>query len=224
MNSRSALIAGASGLVGGHCLRFLHDDGTYGKVTALVRRPLPVSHAKLEQIVVDFDQLQSFSRVMKGDDVFCCLGTTRRRSGSQEGYERIDYTYPFELAKISSANGAQQFLIVSSVGANPTSSFAYLRTKGRIEEAIKSLPFRGIHIFRPSMLVGRRGEFRWEDYVVPPLLKLAAIGMVGKFRRYRAIAGETVAFAMVEIAKMNLEGIYVYESDEIQSIYDQRVK
>jgi uncharacterized protein YbjT (DUF2867 family) len=224
MSTRSALIAGASGLIGGQCLRFLLDNAMYGKVTALVRRPLPVSHAKLEQHVVDFDRLKSFSHVIRADDVFCCLGTTRKKSGSREGYEKIDYTYPFEMAKIASGNGARQFLIVSSVGANPLSSVLYLRIKGKVEEAIKNLPFRSVHIFRPSMLVGKRKEFRWEDYVVPPLLKLAGLGMVGKLRKYRAIEGKTVAFSMVEIARMDLEGVYVYESDEIQSIYDQRVK
>ncbi len=223
-NSRSALVVGSSGLVGGFCLQFLLDDVSYNKVIVLVRKRVPLKHAKLEQHVIDFGQLNNFSHLIKSDDVFCCLGTTTKRAGSQAEYEKVDYTYPFELAKIASTNGTGQFLIVTSIGADPASSFFYLRTKGRIEEAINSLSFRTVYIFRPSMLVGRREEFRWQDYLVPPLLKIAALGMVGRWRKYRAIEGKAVAYSMVESAKMNLEGIHVYESDQIQSMYDQGIR
>ncbi len=218
------MIVGASGLVGSFCLQFLLDDTMYNKVIVIIRKPLPLRHEKFEQHVIDFDQLNNFSHLIKSDDVFCCLGTTTRKAGSQAEYEKVDYTYPLELAKIASKNGTQQFLIVTSIGANPASPLFYLRTKGRVEEAIHSLPFRTVHIFRPSMLVGKREEFRWQDYLVPPLLKIAAVGMVGRWRKYRAIEARTVAYSMVEIAKMDLEGVHVYESDQIQSVYDQRIR
>jgi uncharacterized protein YbjT (DUF2867 family) len=186
----------------------------------LVRKTLPIEHAKLVQQVIDFDRLEDYAQLVRGDDVFCCLGTTRKSALSQEAFSKVDCTYPYEIAKIARLNGAEQYLIVSSVGSDPESRFFYYRVKGNAETAIAQLPFVAVHIFRPSMLRGARRVFRWEDYIVSPLMKCLSFAMVGAWRKYRSIYASAVACAMVHIARQGITGVHVYESDQIQSISD----
>jgi len=119
--ARSALVAGASGLVGSHVLRLLLAEPAYERVTALVRRELPQRHPNLVQRVVDFDRLAELGDFPRVDDVFCCLGSTIRRAGSQEAFRRVDFTYVHALARVASRHRAARFLLVSSLGAAPGS-------------------------------------------------------------------------------------------------------
>jgi uncharacterized protein YbjT (DUF2867 family) len=218
MENRRALLVGATGLVGGHVLHYLLDDAAFDKVIVLGRKPLPSISAKLEQHTVNFEHLEQFSSLIMANDVFCCLGTTIKKAGSQAAFERVDFRYPYEVARLAAANGASQYLIVTSLGASVTASLFYSQVKGKVEEAVKALPFPAIHIFRPSMLLGKREEVRWQDLLVPPLMKLVTPLMIGKWKKYRAIEAEVVARAMVMTAKKAIHGKHVYESDEIQAI------
>jgi len=130
------MIAGVTGLVGSHCLRFLLASPEYASVTALVRRSTGIKDPKFHERMVDFDTL---SDLLAADDVFCSLGTTIRKAGSQAEFRKVDFQYPVRLAERTLAGGARQFVVVSSVGANPKSSNFYLRTKGELEEALKQL-------------------------------------------------------------------------------------
>src|SRR5262245_28765250 len=142
MNSKSALLLGASGLVGGYCLRRLLNTVDYARVVLLDRRRLPLApHPRLEQKIVNFESFTpaDFSGC---DDVFCALGTTIRKAGSQEAFRRVDLEYPLAAAKCARAAGAGQFVLCSSVGADAKANNFYLRTKGELEEAISKLGFR----------------------------------------------------------------------------------
>ncbi|MCI0696437.1 oxidoreductase [candidate division KSB1 bacterium] len=220
--AKSALLLGASGLVGGHCLKRLLDDTAYDKVTALVRKPLALHHAKLEQQVVDFSRLQNYAPLVKAHDVFCCLGTTIKKAGSQAAFRQVDFTYPFETAKIAAANGAEQFLIVTSLGANPASRIFYNRVKGEVEAAIAPLAFRAVHIFRPSLLLGERQEFRLGEKLAERVTKIFSFLFVGPLRKYRPIKASVVAAAMIAVAKRNLAGNNIFESDQIQALGSAR--
>jgi uncharacterized protein YbjT (DUF2867 family) len=154
VQTRSALLFGASGLIGGHLLRLLVDDEAYDRVTAPVRKPLSFRHPKLQEHVVDFDHLDGQKDTLQGHDVFCCLGTTIRVAGSQAAFRTVDFTYVVQAASIAAMNGAEQFLLVSSLGADKNSSAFYLRVKGEVEEAASKLSYRAVQIFRPSVLVG----------------------------------------------------------------------
>lgn len=213
---RSALLLGATGLIGGHVLRLLVDNGTYDRVTALVRKPLSVRHPKLETIVIDFDRLDACNEVVRGDDVFCCLGTTIRAAGSQEAFRKVDFDYVQNAASIASSNGSGQFLLVSSLGANKRSGAFYLRVKGEIEEAVSHLPFKTVQIFQPSALLGERQEARVNEKIAGIVLRFISFLLVGRFRRYRAIEAHTVARAMLAAAKQPSPGVMIYESDRIQ--------
>ncbi len=213
--TRTALVAGASGLVGGHLLRLLLEDRDYERVTSLGRRELPLTHKKLAQRVVDFDRLAEVADVPRVHDVFCCLGTTIRKAGSQEAFRKVDYGYPLELARVAVRHRASQFLLVTALGANPGSRIFYNRVKGEVEEAVKRLQFDGIHIFRPSLLVGKRAESRPAERLTVALVPLVSWAFVGPLRAYRPIRADRVARAMVRVAKEAGRGVHVYESRDL---------
>jgi uncharacterized protein YbjT (DUF2867 family) len=215
---RTALLAGATGLVGGHCLELLLHDDAYGQVTVLGRRELGTTHRKLVQRVADFDRLAELGDVPRVEDVFCCLGTTMKQAGSEEAFRRVDFTYVYELARLASRHRAGQFLLVSALGANSQSRVFYNRVKGEVEEAVRKLPFDGVHIFRPSLLLGDRRESRPGERLA--ILAGRALGFVfvGPLGRYRPIAARAVAAAMVRIAKEAARGVHVYESDRIRAL------
>jgi uncharacterized protein YbjT (DUF2867 family) len=222
MNQKSALLLGAGGLVGGYCLQYLLADDAYSQVTIVVRRPLTLTHPKLDQRLVDFERLnETFKDVPDHDDVFCCLGTTMKKAGSKEAFYKVDYRYPVEFGKLSLANGAKQFLLISALGANPTSSVFYNRVKGEVEQAIEHMGFTGCHIFRPSLLLGQREEKRiLEDLGQKAFTWLSAV-MVGPLRKYRAIEAKAVACTMVRIARERRQGNHILESQQIQEDYDK---
>lgn len=215
---RTALLAGATGLVGGHCLDLLLSEQSYSKVVVVGRQKLDRADSKLEQHVVDFDRLDDFASVLKGDDVFCCLGTTIKKAGSQENFRRVDFTYTHEIARIASQNGAGQFLLVSALGANRKSSIFYNRVKGEIEEAVSALSFHGVQIFRPSLLLGERPEFRLGERVAEKTARMFSFLFVGPIAKYRPIHARTVANAMVRIAPRYYGGVNIFESARIEEL------
>jgi len=213
----TALIAGASGLVGSQCLARLLAEPGYERVVALVRRLLPHTDPKLDQRVIEFDRLGAAGvEFPSATDVFCCLGTTMRQAGSQVAFRQVDFTYVVGLAAQSLDHGARQFLLVSSLGANPRSSFFYNRVKGETEAAIAALPFEARQIFRPSILLGERAEHRPGERAGIVALKGAAFLLVGPLRKYRPIAAATVAEAMVRVARRAPRGVNIFESHDIE--------
>ena len=216
--SRTALVAGGSGLVGGLLLRQLLEDADYDRVTALTRRTLALTHKKLVQRVVDFDRLAEVSDFPRVHDVFCCLGTTIKQAGSQEAFRKVDLTYVAELGRMAVRHRASQFLLVTAIGSDPGSRVFYNRVKGDAEEAVRRLQFDGIQIFRPSLLLGARTQNRPAERIAMVLSPLVGWMLVGSLARYRPIKAATVARAMVRIAREARRGTHVYESDTIRRL------
>ena len=214
--SRTALLAGSTGLVGSHVLRVLLADRAWTRVVTFGRRPTPEQQEKLEQRIVDFGALEALADLPRGDDVFCCLGTTIKRAGSQEEFRRVDFDYVVGFARAGLRAGATQLLLVSAIGADPFARVFYGRVKGEVEATVRALPYRGIQIFRPSLLLGERSEFRLGERVAMMLSSpVLTQGLVGRWRRYRPIAAATVARAMAQIAKEAPRGPNVFEYDAI---------
>src|SRR5258708_2620144 len=179
----TALILGSTGLVGGHCLSRLLATSHYERVVAIVRRPLP-THPKLTQLVTDFEKLDKLEPCPI-TDVYCALGTTIKKAGSQEAFRKVDYDYPLQLAEWAIRMGAKQFLLVSSVGADPKSASFYLRVKGELESAVSKLPYEAVHIFRPGVLLGERPETRPMERFAIKVLTACQFALVGGLRKYR---------------------------------------
>jgi uncharacterized protein YbjT (DUF2867 family) len=217
-SARSAVLLGASGLVGGYCLQTLLADSRYARIVLLGRRELVAArHPRLTQKVVDFDALRQ-SDFEGADEVFCALGTTIRKAGSQQAFHRVDVDYPLAAARLSRQAGEKQFLLVSSVGADAAAKNFYLKTKGELEQEIGKLGFKAFHIFRPSLLLGKREEFRLGERIAMATMPVLNFVMVGGLRRYRAISAATVGKAMVAAARQEEGGVNVYEYDEIRKL------
>lgn len=210
--ARTALVAGSTGLIGSQLLDLLLADGYYDKVIALSRKPLPVSHARLENVLVDINSLDKLSTV-KADDVFCCLGTTMKQEGSKEAFKRVDYEYPLQLAKSLKSSGANKFLLVSALGANKSSRIFYNEVKGLVEEAIGNLKYESYHIFRPSLLIGPRKESRVGEDAAKIVYSFFGF-LIPK--KYKGIESVKVARAMMTEAKSNKVGLHIYESAALQ--------
>lgn len=200
-SGRKALVIGATGLVGSHCLRGVLDSGLYGEVTVFGRRKAPMVHSRLKQVVVDFDELPQALADIQVDDVFCCIGTTMKKAGNESAFRKVDLEYPLLVAKETRARGASHFLVVSAIGADHQSFFFYNRVKGELEKALERLDFPYLSIFRPSLLLGERDETRTLESLSGQLLGWASPLMKGPFSRIKPIAAEKVARAMLEEAK-----------------------
>jgi uncharacterized protein YbjT (DUF2867 family) len=210
---KSALIAGATGLVGARLLQLLLDDDRYRRVHALVRKPLADHHRKLVQHTVNFDALDTFAWPLV-DDVFCCLGTTIKTAGSQPAFYRVDFTYVKTIAEGSLRTGARQFVMVSAMGADPKSRVFYSRVKGEIEAAVSALDFRSVVIVRPSFLAGARAHPRRGER-----LALALLTPLGPLipKKYRVVPDLAVARAMIDAAQQPASGVRVIESGRLQA-------
>jgi uncharacterized protein YbjT (DUF2867 family) len=215
MSSRTAVVLGASGLVGGFCLRALVDDPDYTRVLTFGRRELPsLTRAKVAQRVADLGSLTA-DDFQGAQDVFCALGTTIRKAGSQEAFRRIDLELPLRSATEALKAGAEQFIVVSSVGADAASKNFYLRTKGELERDLAKLPFKAIHILRPSLLIGKRPEFRLGEAIgmkIAPVLDLLTLGSL---RKYHSMRAEIAGKAMMGAARQGKNGTFIYEYEEI---------
>jgi uncharacterized protein YbjT (DUF2867 family) len=212
VSRRTTLLAGATGLIGGHVLRLLLADDSYQKVTVLSRRGLPLTNPKLQQRLIDFDHLVDLD-APKVDDVFCCLGTTIKKAGSQDAFRKVDLGYVAALAQVCARHGAKQFLLVSAIGADPASRVFYNRVKGEAEAAVQAAGFAATHVFRPSLLLGKRSESRPAERLGIAIGGALAFVFAGPLRPYRPIPVETVAAAMVRAAKGGRPGIHFYSYD-----------
>lgn len=207
---KKAILLGASGLVGAQLLQQLLDSPHYTQVLALVRRPLDLQHPKFQQAIFDFDHPDK--ALLQGDDLFCALGTTLQKAGSKEVQYRIDCLYPAELGAIARQNGVQQYMLVSSVGADAKASGFYVRTKGELEQKIQALDFPCFIAVRPSFLLGDRKEFRLGEKIGIVLAKILRPLLP---RRYRGIEAAAVAQGLVLRANKGLTGVHIVENEDI---------
>jgi uncharacterized protein YbjT (DUF2867 family) len=206
----TALVAGASGLVGGECLRLLLASDRYARVRILTRRDLGAvaRHPRAQQIVADFSSLADVADELAADHVYCALGTTIRKAGSKQRFREVDFEYPRRLAELTRAHGAQHFSLVSSLGASRTSPVFYSRVKGELEEALRAMRWPGLCLVRPSVIAGERAESR-------PFERLAEYALRYAPRTWQPVPARDIAAAMVHTALRTPLGLTVIESRDI---------
>lgn len=212
------IIVGASGLIGNSLLYALIGSKQIAEITLLLRHSLSISDSKVKQIIVNFDDLEEYTNEIKGDIIYCCLGTTKNKSPDQNNYRKVDFNYPLKLAKIGVKNGVSQFHIVSSLGANSNSKTFYLRLKGELENELKKLNIPSLHIYQPSFLEGKREENRLLEKLMLPIMKLINPLLWGSLENYRSIKASDVAKAMINQSLKELKGTYTYPSKQIKEL------
>jgi uncharacterized protein YbjT (DUF2867 family) len=214
--NRKALVIGATGLIGKNVVNQLLQSDSYEQVTILVRKDVELKHPKLNQIRIDFNNLDQYKQYFKVNDVFSCLGSTIKQAKTKEKFRKVDYDYSLKVAEIASGAKVENFLIVSAMGANSHSKIFYNKVKGDVERDIKNYSFGGLFIFRPSLLLGERQEFRFGEKFAAKLSEALPILYSGPLKKYRPIKGENVAIGMVNCALSNLNGVHVIESNKIE--------
>ncbi len=214
--SKIAIVIGATGLVGKEVVRLLIVDPNVSQVLVLHRRSIGVTHPKLTEHIVDFDQPQQWAHLVKGDVLYSTMGTTLKQAGSQEAQYKIDYTYQYQTAQIAASNGVANYVLVSSTGARPKSRLFYPRMKGELEEAIKHLDFKQIDIIRPSILLGERPEYRFGERMGAALMNV--LKLLPAMRKYRGIKGSEVAQAMINASMQKSK--YTVRVHELEGVFD----
>ena len=215
---KTALLFGASGLVGSHLLNQLIKDTNYSKIKLFVRSVTEIIDPKVEIIKIDFNNLQNHKEDVKGDDCFFCIGTTKKNSSDKDEYRRVELDIPKEIAKIAKLNLVNSFIFVSAIYANPNSSGDYVRFKGLVEEELKRLNFPKLALMRPSFLMGDRKEKRVGEKKGIFVFKLLSPLLLGPLKKMRPIHSEIVAKAMIIVANENLEK-NIFESNEIAELF-----
>lgn len=206
--SRTAVVAGATGLVGGMLLQQLAARAEYGEIRVLGRRAPPLAAVRF--FATDFSDLDALGDALAADDVYCCLGTTLRQAGSKAAFERVDYHMVVDLARAAKKAGARQFIVVSAVGASLNSPAFYSRVKARMEQAVGGLGFEATHVVRPSLLLGRRRELRPAERAAQQAAPLLGWLCIGPLRKYRPVAAADVAAAMIALALREQHGTHLH--------------
>lgn len=214
----TALVAGATGLIGAHLLERLAERPEFGRVIAVTRRPLQSDLPRLVNRIVRFEALGESLKGARADVAFCALGTTLRAAGSREAFRRVDFDVIVAFARAAREAGVQRFVLVSAVGADPAANNFYLRVKGETEQAVSTLGFASLDIMQPGVLLGSRSEVRPLELAARVVMPLVNLLLYGPAERYRAIPATVVAAAMVGAARSGRKGIHRHTHREMRRL------
>lgn len=204
----TAIVAGATGLVGNELILQLFKDSRIEKVVVLTRRATGLQHAKLEEHIINFNALDTWKKLVAGDILYSALGTTLRAAGSKEAQYQVDHTYQLSIAKAAAANGVNKYVLVSAAGTSAKSNIFYSRMKGELERDVQKLPFETIHILRPGMLKGKRENTRTGEIIGGAVME--AVSYIPGLGSLKPIAGNEVARAMINASFRHVVGIHIY--------------
>lgn len=218
--AKRAILAGATGLVGNELLKLLNDDPRYDEVIVPGRHAPAISSPKIRFEKVDFNRLNVYATLFENvQDVFCCLGTTMKKAGSKDAFRKVDYGYVTALGNMANeSDSCEHFVVISAVGVSADSSVFYNQVKGEMEKALMSLQLKSLDIFRPSILMGDRDEFRLGERIGIWIARAISPLFFGKMRKYKPMRAENLARAMIEAANDKQQGVMRYEFDEIMKL------
>lgn len=211
-------LIGGTGLVGGELLKMLALHSEVESVTAVTRSPLNITSPRIKNVVVDFEKLSDCLEQVQSDVFICCLGTTIKKAGSQAAFQRVDYDYVIEWARLAEMVKANKFMVVSAMGADANSKIFYNRVKGQMEDELKRRSIPQIEIFQPSLILGERNEKRIGEGIGQVLAPVMNMVMQGPLKKYRPIKACDIAQAIAIKAFQFQEGRFTYPSEVIQKI------
>ena len=214
-----ALVIGATGATGRDLVNQLLTDKDYDEVNVFVRRPLEVESPKLKTHIVDFEKPEEWKDLVKGDVAFSCLGTTLKTAGSKEAQRKVDYDYQYNFAKAAKENEVEDYILVSSYGANPKSKIFYSRMKGELEQSIKALHFNKLMIFQPGML-DRKDSERTGEVLGGKIIKFA--NKFGVLTQQKPLPTAVLAKAMINSSKIKSYGYSKIKLGSIFSFADKK--
>lgn len=218
MENRTAIVFGATGLVGKALVEELCKSDRYSVIRIFVRNETGFAgKEKIKEYIINFDKPEEYSSQITGDDLFICLGTTIKKAGSIGKMEQIDRDLPIAIATLASGNSVERMAVISSIGADPSSSNYYLRIKGEMERGLIKTKFRTLVILRPSILLGPRSERRTAEEMGKVFMKILGPFMIGRLSKYKGIEGTTVAQVLVRAIEENT-GVVILESDAMQKM------
>ena len=212
------IIAGSTGLIGSSLASMMAGSPAVEKVKLVTRRPTGIKGQNIEEIEVDFEQLDKASAVFSAVAAYCCLGTTMKQAGSKEAFYKVDHDFVVSFAEKCRDSGVNRFFLISAMGASPSSSIFYNKVKGETERDVLALGFREVRIFRPSLLLGDRDERRIGESIGKFLMTTFEFLLIGPLRKYRAIKASVVAHAMMKLSEVQESGSFIYESERIQKL------
>ena len=215
---KTAIILGASGLTGGLVLKKLLADDRYDTIKLFSRKEIGITNSKIIEKVGKILELENFKEDFKADEVYCCIGTTAKKTPNKELYKDIDFGIPTKAAQLSKSNNIKTFLVVSALGANSKSRVFYNKTKGEMEDEVLKQQIPATYILRPSIIAGNRNESRLLEKIGLFIFQLFNPLLQGKLKKYRAIKAESIAMAMINLANTNTKQPQIISSNNIKEI------
>lgn len=209
----NAVLIGATGLVGSEILQYLLNDERFAHVRVFARKSTQLVHPKLEEHVVDFEQLGDWRHLISGDVLFSALGTTVAQVGTREAQRMIDYDYQLRVAQAAKLNGIKNYVLVSAPGAHPKSRFAYTKMKGDLERDVLKLSFPKITIIRPGLLKGNRTQKRFIEHHMGQVLNL--LPTIPGLESLKPVSGKLVAHVCIESAADEMQGQRILDPKEV---------
>lgn len=213
-----ALVIGATGATGKDLVSQLLQDQDFDEVKVFVRKPVELQNDKLKVHIVNFDNPQEWKNEVRGDVVFSCLGTTLKAAGSKEAQKKVDFGYQYEFAKAAKENKVDDYILISSYGADPKSKIFYSRMKGELEEAVKQLHFEKITIFQPGMLE-RKDSDRPGEVLGSRIIKFA--NRIGLLESHQPLPTDVLAKAMINASKIKSNGYSVIQLGNISGFAEK---
>ncbi|WP_111707228.1 NAD(P)H-binding protein [Lutibacter citreus] len=215
---KTAIILGATGLTGSILLEKLINDDRYERIKLFSRKKIEGLPKKVQQFIGNILELENFSANFKANEVFCCIGTTAKKTPNKETYKRIDFGIPVTAAKLSKLNNIPTFIVVSAMGANTKSNVFYNKTKGEMEQAVFQQNILNTYILRPSIIGGDRKESRPLEKIGLVIFKIIQPLFIGKLNQYKIIEAEDIAQAMLNLANSKTSKEKIITSDKIKKL------
>jgi uncharacterized protein YbjT (DUF2867 family) len=212
---KKVVVIGATGLVGNALIQELMSAQEVSQIRIFVRKTITGLPEKVNQIVTDFSDLSLLKEQLIGDVIYCCVGTTRKKTPDLNDYRNIDFGINIGMAKLAKENGIPTVHLISAIGASTSSRIFYSKLKGEIEEAMKELQFKHCYIYQPSMLIGSRTESRPFEFIGQKLmLFFEGLRLLSK-NEYHSIRAETIAQSMIKTLGKEVEGVHIQRYQEM---------